>query len=750
MSLSFVLAELRKNLATQGQIAHLEILAAREADYAELDPPFPPTLADVLTRRGLRLYRHQVEAIRAVRSGRDTILATPTASGKSLAFNLPVLESLLVNRFGTALYLYPLKALANDQLGTLLAWDRDLAGTMRPAIYDGDTPASAKRRILERSRLILTNPYALHEYLPWHHLWRRFFMNLKFVVIDEAHVYRGIFGSHVSALLRRLDRILAYYRAQPVYILASATINNAQEFAGKLLGRDVVAVQEDGSPHGQKYFILWNPPLGETGQRRSSHLDARDLVIALAQMDLQTLCFSGSRAITELLTRWTREELAKKSPELVSRVASYRAGYLPEERRELERKLRQRELQVLFSTNALELGIDIGSLDAVVMVGYPGTMISTRQQAGRAGRGQEDALAALVAYPNPLDQYFIGHPDRFFGNPLENALLNPENPQVLKGHLLCAAAELPLETSEVSAHFGPAAVPLYEDLENEGKLAGGQYRGEPGRASQIVSLNNLGDRAIQLIAQGTLLETLDFGQALRETYPGAIYLHQGETYRIQSLDWERGYAEAIPLQVDLHTQSKKDTDIQILKETARRLTPEGIEAFLGEVLVRERIYGYYIKKFDRILEYHELDLPELAFTTMACWWKIPVSLRLEAAHLDFDGGLHALEHAGIALTPLFALCDRWDLGGVSYPDHPTLQTPAVFLYDGAPGGVGIGEKVFEVLPELLRMTLEMVRDCRCEEGCPSCILSPKCGNNNQPISKAGAIWLLERLLAGPS
>jgi len=750
MNLSFVLAELRKNLATQGQIAHLEIRSAHEAEYGELDQPLPPTLADVLARRGLRLYRHQVEAINAIRSGRDTILATPTASGKSLAFSLPVLESLLLNRFGTALYLYPLKALANDQLGTLLSWDRDLHGTMRPAIYDGDTPTSAKRRILERSRLILTNPYALHEYLPWHHLWRRFFMNLKFVVIDESHVYRGIFGSHVSALLRRLNRILTYYRAQPTYILASATINNAEEFAGKLLGRDVLAVQQDSSPHGQRCFVLWNPPMGETGQRRSSHLDARDLVIALAQMDLQTLCFSGSRAITELLTRWTREELREKNPNLVSRVASYRAGYLPEERRDLEHKLRERELQVLFSTNALELGIDIGSLDAVVMVGYPGTMISTWQQAGRAGRGQEDAFAALVAYPNPLDQYFISHPDRFFGNPLENALLNPENPQVLKGHLLCAASELPLEKTEAAATFGPPAVSLYEDLENEGKLAGGQYRGDPGRASQIVSLNHLGERSIQLIAQGALLETLDFGQALRETYPGAIYLHQGETYRIESLDWERGYAQAIPLQVDLHTQSKKDTDVRILQETARRLTPEGIEAFLGEVVVREQIYGYYVKKFDRILEYHELELPELTFPTMACWWKIPVPLRLEAAHLDFDGGIHALEHATIALTPLFALCDRWDLGGVSYPDHPTLGTPAVFLYDGAPGGVGIGEKVFDVLPQLLRMTLEMVRDCSCEDGCPSCILSPKCGNNNQPMSKAGAIFLLERLLSGPS
>ena len=263
-------------------------------------------------------------------------------------------------------------------------------------------------------------------------------------------------------------------------------------------------------------------------------------------------------------------------------------------------------------------------------------------------------------------------------------------------------------------------------------------------------MNHLGERSIQLIAQGALLETLDFGQALRETYPGAIYLHQGETYRIQSLDWEGGYAQAIPLQVDLHTQSKKDTDVRILQETARRLTPEGIEAFLGEVVVREQIYGYYIKKFDRILEYHELELPELTFRTMACWWKIPVPLRLEAAHPDFDGGIHALEHATIALTPLFALCDRWDLGGVSYPDHPTLGTPAVFLYDGAPGGVGIGEKIFDVLPQLLRMTLEMVRDCSCEDGCPSCILSPKCGNNNQPMSKTGAIFLLERLLSGPS
>lgn len=746
--IALILQELRESLAKEGQLVHLEIIPEKGPDYGTLEYPLPQEIALILRTQGIRLYSHQAKAINLLRQGKDVIIATPTASGKSLAFNLPVLEKLLQDPFACALYIYPLKALANDQLRTLIFWDQKLESHIRPAIYDGDTPASAKRKILERSRLIITNPYALHEYLPWHHLWRRVFMNLKYIVIDEAHVYRGIFGSHFACLLRRLKRIAEYYGSNPQFVLSSATLNNPLEFGEKLIGRKMEAVVEEGAPHGQKFFIFWNPPLLANGERRSPHLETRDLVLKLASSDLQVLCFTGSRHLAELLTRWAREQAEKEKIIEAEKISSYRAGYLPEERRELERKLKHRELRVLFSTNALELGIDIGSLDAVVIAGYPGTMISTWQQAGRAGRGREDALIALVAHPNPLDQYFAQHPGRFFSSPLESALLNPENPHVLRGHLICAALELPLEDEEeVRRSFGDSALEVLASLQKEGLLLGGSYQGKFLRASDIISFNNVGARSFVLLSQGEVLETMDEAQVYREAYPGAVFLHQGETYLIQKIDMNEGIVHLEKAEVDYYTQARKDTNIEIERTLKSKVTKEGIEVFLGAVQVSEHVLGYYIKQFDRVLDYRELILSPISYSTIATWFKIPEECKEEFIRkkLDFEGSIHALEHSLIALTPIFALCDRWDLGGVSYPLHPELNAPAIFIYDGAPGGVGIAERVFEVLPELLRVTLEMVRDCPCEDGCPACILSPKCGNNNQPMSKTGAIILLKKL-----
>lgn len=743
-----LIQELREKVGKEGQLVALEVFSARVARYEELDAPLPPPIAASLARRGIRLYTHQVKAIQALRRKEDVILSTPTSSGKSLAFQLPVLEALLNHPFSTALFIYPLKALANDQLGSLLFWEEELKTRILPSIYDGDTPNSLKRRILERSRIILTNPYALHEYLPWHHLWRRFFMNLKYIVIDEAHVYRGVFGSHFACLLRRLERILNYYRAHPTIVLSSATLENPKEFGEKLTGRTLQSISEDSSPRGQKFFLLWNPPLTKRGERQSPHMEVRDLALFLHKKGLQTLCFTGSRALSELLTRWTREQLFKNS-EAGQEVATYRAGYLPEERRELERRLRQGELRTLFSTNALELGIDIGSLDAVIMAGYPGTMISTWQQAGRAGRGEGDSLVILVAYSNPLDQYFINHPEQFFTRRLESIFLNPSNSYVLRGHLQCAASELPLEESEVGKVFGAEALPLMCELEVAGLLQKGRYQGPKERASAIVSLNAIEGQSVQLVApDGELLETLDIPRALREAYPGAIYLHQGDPYLVERLDLKQGVATARPVDLDIYTQVKEETELTVLEEKKHYLLQQGVEVFFGKVRVEEQVLGYFKKKFDKILDYRELDLPPVNYITEGIWFSLPPFLQKETSQraLDFSGGLHALEHSLIAMVPFFALCDRWDLGGVSYPQHPALKGPAIFLYDGAPGGVGIAEKVQEILPSLLQTTLEMVRDCHCEDGCPSCVLSPKCGNNNQPISKAGAIYLLERLL----
>ncbi len=762
--ISALVQHLRDTLGSQGQLAYLEATAAHSAQYGELEKPVAPLLQGLLSRKGLHLYNHQAEAIDLARRGEDVILASPTASGKSLAFNVPIWDRMLTQPFSTALYIYPRKALANDQLKTLLMWDQELGTNLRPAIYDGDTPAGAKHRILERSRLILTNPYALHEYAPWHHLWRRFFLNLRYVVIDEAHIYRGIFGSHIACLLRRLQRIFAYYHARPTFILSSATLRNAAQFAGTLVGRPVCAVTEDSSPHGPRLFLLWNPGLTKEGQRRSPHLEVRDLVVELIRFGLQTICFSSSRAITELLARWAREQLAQDDPDLAGRVAAYRAGYLAEDRRRLETQLRKGELRAVFSTNALELGIDIGSLDAVVMAGYPGTMISVWQQAGRAGRGLEESLAVLVAFPNPLDQYFIQHPDHFFSRPLEEALLNPANPHILRGHLQAAGAELPWRgVEEAKAVFGASASAVYEELENEGFLASGHYRGPAERASAIVSLENIGEQSVQLlrtssalgVAAGTqagdeLLETMDLPRAVREAYPGAIFLHQGDTYRVESLDLTQGIARVRQVDVDMYTSTRKESAVRLLEERAHHCTAEGIEVALGEVEVTERILGFFIKRFDQVLDYRDLELPPLSIVTQSAWFRVPASLRtrlLETGE-DFDGALHALEHATIALVPLFALCDRWDLGGVSYPEHPNIGGPVIFLHESAPGGVGIAERIYQVLPELLQATLEMIRACPCLDGCPSCVLSPKCGNNNQPMSKAGAILLLEGLLSG--
>ncbi len=741
--------ELREKLGRKGQLAFLEVLSARTARYGELDDPLPSPIAEELLRRGIRLYLHQAEAIRVLRRGEDIILATPTASGKSLAFQLPVLEALVKNPFSTALYIYPLKALANDQLNSLLLWEENLGTRFRPSIYDGDTPTSLRRRILERSRVILTNPYALHEYLPWHHLWRRFFMNLKYIVIDEAHVYRGVFGSHFSCLFRRLERLLKYYRSCPRVILSSATVKNPEEFGEKLTGKSVRAVTEDGSPRGQKFFLLWNPALAETGERRSSHLEVRDLALFLHSKGLQTLCFTGSRALSELLTRWAKKQLSQKGEQAEWEVATYRAGYLAEDRRELERRLRQGELRTIFSTNALELGIDIGSLDAVIIAGYPGTMISTWQQAGRAGRGKNDSLVILVAYPNPLDQYFINHPERFFSHRLESLFLNPSNPHVLRGHLQCAARELPLEEAETAHAFGEEALSSMRELELAGLLRMGHYQGSDERTSAIVSLNSIEGQPVQLVSPGgELLETLDLPRALREAYPGAIFLHQGEAYYVERLDLKEGTAIVRPIESDIYTQVKEETSLSVLGERRHYLMREGVEVFFGKVRIQEQILGYYRKKFDRILDYRELNLPPVSYLTESAWFSLPPLLEERAREraLDFEGGLHALEHSLIAMIPVFTLSDRWDLGGISYPQHPSMKGPAVFLYDGAPGGVGIAEKVQEILPDLLRTTLEMVRDCPCEDGCPSCILSPKCGNNNQPISKPGAVYLLEQLL----
>ncbi|MGQ9734918.1 MAG: DEAD/DEAH box helicase [Candidatus Bipolaricaulia bacterium] len=724
-----------------GQIVAIKELPAKEAEYAEearlLEASLPEPLQRYLSAKKIRLYSHQVEAIERIRSGENVTLTTPTASGKTLAFNLPIFERLYQDRKATALYLYPLKALTNDQLRAIQEMERATGLDLEAAVYDGDTPQHLRPKIRERSRIVLTNPYALHEYLPWHYKWRRFLENLKFVVIDEGHRYRGVFGSNVALLIRRLGRILNYYGSDPQFILSSATIANPEEFAYKLTGKEFKVISKDGSAHGLRYFLFWNPLKYPA---RSAHRQTSDLLAFHVESGLQTLCFTISRALAELVARWAKEALPQR------RIASYRAGYLPEERREIERGLKGRELEGVAATNALELGVDIGQLEAVIISGYPGTVISFWQQAGRAGRGREPALVTLVGFENPLDQYFMNHPEELFSRPHEHAIIDLENEHILMGHLLCAAAELPLGRSELGL-FGAKEdflKPLEEKFLQKTPV-GWIYRGTV-RPVDLVNLDSISERTIRILCDGELLETMDYNRALEEAHPGAVLLHQGETYLVKELDLERDEALAVKEELDYYTDALKVSEVSLLQ---RRRNQEvgGLELGLGELRVREQVIGYRIRRYEQTLGLKELQLPAVEFETTGLWLAFPESLQheVERAGWGWQGGLHGAEHALIAMAPFYAMCDRWDIGGVSTPFDPSLKGPGIFIYDGFPGGIGITEKLYELLPQWAEATYRLVKDCPCEEGCPSCIYSPKCGNQNRPLDKEAALLILRAI-----
>ena len=500
------------------QIVNVQEIPAREASFGELENPLPENLQTCILNRKIKLYSHQAQAINLARQGRNVVIATPTASGKTLAFNIPVLEALTNDNEATALYLYPTKALTNDQLKVLRELEKDIGIKTDANVYDGDTPQNQRASIRETSRIILTNPYGLHQYLPWHYKWRSFLQNLKFIVIDEAHVYRGVFGSNVAMLLRRLLRVSSFYHANPQIILSSATIANPEEHATKLTGREFEIVSIDGSPRGKKSFIFWNPPfINSTNTiRRSTHQETKDLLTLNIQKNLQTLCFTTSRQMAELITRWTKEELARKSPKLSNALTAYRAGYLPQERRDIENRLKTKKLIGVVSTNALELGIDIGSLDSVIISGYPGTVISTWQQAGRAGRGTSDSLVTLVAFQNPLDQYFMKHPEDFFGRPLEQAIIDLHNRYISLGHIMCASSELPI--TEADKQFFPELLSeSIRALERENlvrKTPRGWVYSGTARTTEVVNLESISHQTVTVTCDGKPAGNAHFKQSL--------------------------------------------------------------------------------------------------------------------------------------------------------------------------------------------------------------------------------------------
>jgi DEAD/DEAH box helicase domain-containing protein len=698
------------------------------------------------------LYTHQAAVRDLVRDGRDVVVATGTASGKSLAYQLPVLEAIVAEPTTSALYLAPTKALTRDQLRSVRGFKLP---QVRAAVLDGDTPRPERDAIRRSANWILTNPDLLHHsLLPGHQTWRDFLHRLRFVIVDEAHVARGVFGSHVALILRRLRRLAERYGADPTFVLASATIGNPAEHASELVGRDVVAVVEDGAPRGPLDLGLWQPPLTDPDQgvRRSLLRESGDLLASFVGSQVQTLVFTRSRKGAELIATFARERLGDDDP-LADTVRAYRGGYLPEERRALEEDLRAGRLVGLAATEALELGIDVSGLDAVLVAGFPGTRAAFWQQVGRAGRGGQDALGVLVARDDPLDTYLVTHPEALIGRPVEANVFDPDNPYVLGPHLCAAAEEAPLGEDDLEL-FGPQARAGVEALTAAGMLRRrprGWFWTDRSRACDLADIRSTGGPPIRLVEEetGRMVGTVDRGSAHGTVHQGAVYLHLGETYLVRTLDLEDHVAIVSPANPDYSTSAREVTDIAVRAERGHA-TWGSARMSLGEVRVTHQVVSYLRRRVPsgEVLGEELLDLPERVLDTVAVWWTLPAAALEEAglAARDLPGAAHAAEHAAIGLLPLFATCDRWDIGGVSTALHPDTGQLTVFVYDGHPGGAGFAERGFDQATTWWTATREAIASCGCEDGCPSCVQSPKCGNGNNPLDKHGAVALLDVLL----
>ncbi|MEV4526005.1 DEAD/DEAH box helicase [Streptosporangium sp. NPDC049304] len=708
------------------------------------------------------LWPHQAEAADLIRRGQNVIISTGTASGKSLSYLVPALSSTLDG--GTILYLSPSKALAADQLRALRELDPP---GLRAATYDGDTSFEERAWVRKHANYVLTNPDMLHRgLLPRHAQWSLFWRRLRMVVVDECHGYRGVFGSHVAQILRRLRRICARYGSRPAFLLSSATANEPGVFAQRLTGLQMAEVTTDTSPRGATTFALWEPPLtdlrGEGGApvRRPATAESADLLADLVASDVRTLAFVRSRRAAETVALTTRAKLqdlvtdGEATPDLPGKIAAYRAGYLAEDRRNLERALRSGELLGLATTNALELGVDVSGLDAVLIAGWPGTRASLWQQAGRAGRDGQDALAVLIARDDPLDTYLVHHPEALFGRPVETIVLDPGNPYVLGPHLCAAAAEIPLTHDELDI-FGPTTKEVLADLVGDGLLrerATGWFWTSRERATDLADIRGAGAAPIQVVemSTGRLLGTVDEPSAHSAVHTGAVYVHQGETFLVAELDLEAGVALVEAGTPDYTTFARDVTDISVIESLRSHPLGQG-ELHFGAVEVTSQVVAYLKRRAQsgELMGDEPLDLPPRTLRTRAVWWTLPTSAILPLAEegLDLGGAAHAAEHASIGLLPLFATCDRWDIGGVSTELHPDTGVLTVFVYDGHEGGAGFAERGYARARDWLTATREAIASCECERGCPSCIQSPKCGNGNEPLDKAGALRLLAVLLS---
>jgi DEAD/DEAH box helicase domain-containing protein len=729
-------------LLTGEELAYLTTEPAREPRLAPLPDELQPQVREAIGVQAL--YAHQRAAWDAAARGENVIVTTGTASGKTLAFNLPVLDALAREPKLRALYLYPTKALAQDQARALGAYRLP---KLRAAIYDGDTPSEQRWQVRRWANLILSNPDMLHVgVLPHHDRWGDVLSNLRYVIVDEAHVYRGVFGSHVSNVLRRLRRLARIYGADPQFLLASATISNPGELALRLLGAPATVIGDDAAPRAERTVALWNPALldEELGLRASALGEAARLLASLVERELRTLVFAKSRRAAELIHRFAADRLGDDS-----RLSPYRAGYTPGQRREIERRLFEGDLLGVSATNALELGIDVGLLDAVLSVGFPGTVASLRQQWGRAGR-RGHGLAVLVASEDALDQYFMREPEALLGRRVEAAILDHANPRVLDGHVRAAAFEAPLDDAD-RPELGDEALEraaLLPDLRRT--PAGYVWAGRDYPAARV-PLRATDADAFTIVDAGTgsILGLVERARAYSTVHEGAVYLHGGESYLVAELDLEARTALVEPYSGDWYTQPKKETMTAIL-ETLRTEQRLGLDLSFGRVTVTEQVVGYQRKsvRTQETIDLVPLLMPETAFDTEAIWY-LPEPAQLEG--LDdlpkLLGALHAAEHAMIAILPLWAMCDRWDIGGLSTNVHFQTGRPTVFVYDGHAGGVGITARGFEAFEGWVEDTARLLAGCPCEQGCPSCVQSPKCGNLNEMLDKSSALTLLRRLLA---
>ncbi|TFV64109.1 DEAD/DEAH box helicase [Geodermatophilus sp. DF01-2] len=739
-------------------ITHVHRMPVRRSHTLPWPGWVDPQLRERLEACGVRApWRHQVEAAQLARDGSHVVVATGTASGKSLAYQLPALTRLAEDPRACVLYLAPTKALARDQLASVA----ELADpSVRPAAYDGDTPMEEREWVRRHSRWIVTNPDMLHRgVLPAHQRWSSTLRRLTYVIVDECHAYRGVFGSHVGHVLRRLRRICRRYGAEPVFLLASATVAEPAAAATRLVGAPVVAVTDDGSPRPGATFALWEPPLTErTGEhgaplRRSAAADAATLLADLVERGARTLAFVRSRRSAESVAEQARHVLVDRGrADLARRVDSYRGGYLPEERRELEQALSAGQLLGVATTNALELGIDIAGLDAVVLAGYPGTLASLWQQAGRAGRAQRESLVVFVARDDPLDHYLAHHPRAVFGRPIEATVTDPTNPYVLGPQLCCAAAELPLVPADLADFGSAAAEGRVEELVAEGLLRRrptGWYWAGRGRPDVDIRGSGLAPVTIVEGDTGRLLGTVDGDAAHATVHTGALYVHRGETYVVDEFCVDDAVAVVHPESPEWTTVARDVTDLAVVA-TDRSRSLGTVTAHTGVVDVTNQVVAYQRRRLGtgEVLAEFPLDLPARQLRTRAVWLTLDerALARAEVDDVALPGSLHAAEHAAIGILPLLATCDRWDLGGVSTALHPDTGAATIVVYDGHPGGAGFAERGFAVLRRWLQATRATVASCECESGCPSCVQSPKCGNGNDPLDKAGAVRLLDVVL----